>query len=175
MSAEPIIAIETERLQLRQFTHDDDEFILTLLNDADWKRFIGDRGVRTLAQAHTYIDGLIEMYERHGYGLWLMVRRADGASTGMCGLIRRESLIDPDIGFAVLPGFRKHGYTAEAAAATLRYANEVAGLRRVVAITTADNASSIEVLRRLGLRFEKTVLLPPVVDELNLYAIEWAE
>ena len=175
MPAEPVIAIETERLQLRQFTHAEDAFILRLLNDPDWKRFIGDRGVRTLQQAHTYIDGLIATYERHGFGLWLMVRKTDGAAMGMCGLIRRDSLDDPDVGFAVLPAFRKQGYTTEAAAATLRYAKDVAGLQRVVAITIADNASSIDVLQRIGLRFEKKLRLARDPEELNLYAIEWAE
>ncbi len=175
MPAEPIIAIETERLRLRQFTREDAGFVLTMLNDAGWLRFIGDRGVRTVEQAHTYIDGLTSMYDRYGYGLWLMVRKTDAAAIGMCGLIRRDSLKDADVGFALLPAFRRHGYTYEAASATLRYAHEVAGLHRVIAITTADNAASIDVLRRIGLRFEKQQRLPHDPAELNLYAIEWPE
>ena len=64
--------IETERLALRRLTIDDSEFILELLNDPDWLRFIGDRGVRTLDDARSYISkSLVAMYERFGFGLYL--------------------------------------------------------------------------------------------------------
>jgi ribosomal-protein-alanine N-acetyltransferase len=165
---------ETERLRLREIALEDAPFILALLNDPDWLRFIGDRGVRTLAQAREYIlRGPIAMYARYGYGLWLAVRKSDQQSIGVCGLLRRDGLADADLGFAVLPAFRSQGYTAEASAATLRYAREVVGLRRVAAITSIDNRVSAKVLERLGLKFESTLRLPGDDEELRLFVIEW--
>jgi RimJ/RimL family protein N-acetyltransferase len=166
--------VETERLQLREITLDDAPFILALVNDPDWLRFIGDRGVRTEEQARTYIlRGPIAMYARYGYGLWLARRKSDSQSIGLCGLIRRDGLDDADLGFAVLPPFRNQGYTSEASAATLRYAREVVALRRVVAITSIDNLASARVLERLGMKLERTLRLPGDDEVLKLFAIEW--
>jgi ribosomal-protein-alanine N-acetyltransferase len=168
--------LETERLVLRKLTVGDAAFIVALLNDPDWIRFIGDRGVRTLPQARHYIDpGLHAMYAKYGYGLWLVERRSDSKAMGMCGLMRREGLDHVDLGFASLPAFRGQGYTSEAAAATLKYAREVARLRRLVAITALDNHASIRVLERLGMRFESTLHLPNDREELKLFAIDWPQ
>jgi RimJ/RimL family protein N-acetyltransferase len=166
--------VETERLQLREITLDDAPFILGMLNDPDWLRFIGDRGVRTLAQARAYIlRGPIAMYARYGYGLWLAARKSDLQPIGLCGLLRRDGLDDADLGFAVLPAFRNQGYTLEASAATLRYAREVLRLRKVAGITSIDNQASARVLERLGFMFERTLRLPGDDEELKLFAIEW--
>lgn len=163
--------LETERLTLRELTLLDAPFILALLNDPDWLRFIGDRQVRTLEQARDYIfRGPMAMYERCGHGLWLVVRRADDAPLGLCGLIARASLPDVDIGFALLAEHRGHGYAYEAAQACLRYAQDTLGLERIVAITTLDNSESAGLLTRLGMAFETTLRLPPDEAELRLFA-----
>jgi [ribosomal protein S5]-alanine N-acetyltransferase len=119
----------TDRLLLRELEQDDAAFILRLVNDPAWLRFIGDRGVHTLDDARAYLrDGPQRMYEQFGFGLWLVERKEDGVPMGMCGLIKRETLDDVDIGFALLPEFRRSGYCFEAAAATMRHAREVLGL-----------------------------------------------
>lgn len=165
--------VETERLVLRELTLSDAPFIIALLNDPDWLHFIGDRGVRTLAQAREYIARIQVNYAQYGYGLWLVERRSDSEAMGMCGLIRREGLEHVDLGFAFLPTFRGQGYTGEAAAGTLKYAREVAGLRKLVAITSLDNHASIRVLERLGMRFKNTLRLPGDSEDLKLFAVEW--
>ncbi len=105
--------LETERLTLRRLTFDDDQFIFELLNDPAWIEFIGDKGVRTLADARDYIrNGPMAMYEREGFGLWLTQRKSDDAPIGMCGLIKRDTLQDVDIGFAF--GARKGRLRAQA-------------------------------------------------------------
>jgi RimJ/RimL family protein N-acetyltransferase len=168
------LIFETERLLLREITLEDAPFILALVNDPDWLRFIGDRGVRSLEQAREYIlRGPIAMYAQYGYGLWLATRKSDLQSVGLCGLLRRAGLADADLGFAVLPAFRSQGYTSEASAATLRYARRVVGLQRVAAITSTDNHASARVLERLGLKFEHMLRLPDDEEELKLFAIEW--
>ena len=63
--------IQTERLVLRQLELNDADFILELLNEAAFLRFIGDKGVRTLDAARDYLSkGPIDSYGRHGFGLY---------------------------------------------------------------------------------------------------------
>jgi RimJ/RimL family protein N-acetyltransferase/protein tyrosine phosphatase (PTP) superfamily phosphohydrolase (DUF442 family) len=161
-TVQPPAVLESARLRLRHVGDEDAPFILDLLNDPGWLRYIGDRGVRTLDDARRYIaEGPRRMYSEHGYGLFLVERRDDGAPLGLCGLIRRETLPDVDIGFALAAAFRGQGYAFEAAAATLRYAREVQKLTRVVAIAMPGNLASTRLLERLGLRFERTIDFGP--------------
>lgn len=163
--------LDTPRLRLRPLGAGDAPFILALLNDPSWLRYIGDRGVRSLADARRYIvDGPQRMYAAHGYGLMLVERRADLEPLGLCGLIRRDGLPGPDIGFALLPSARRQGLAWEAAHATLADARVTHGLERVVAITTPDNGASQRLLTRLGLRCEGRVRLGEDPAELHLYS-----
>lgn len=163
--------IETESLILRRATVGDAEFMLELLNDPAWLRFIGDKGVRTLDDAREYIlRSLVAMYERLGFGLYVTERKVDGAPVGLCGLIKRDSLADVDIGFAFLPQFRGAGYAYEAASAVMEYGRRVLGLKRIVAITSADNHGSARLLEKLGFVFEGMVKLSADDEELKLFA-----
>lgn len=163
----------TERLILREFTATDAAFILRLLNEPSWLRFIGDRGVRSLAEAEAYIaKGPAASYALHGFGLWLVSRRADGVPLGMCGLLKRATLEDVDVGYAFLPEFCGQGYAREAVAATLARGRRAYGLKRIVAITAPDNESSIRLLGKLGFRFEKLIGSAPNIPESKLFASE---
>lgn len=147
--------METERLVLRHLCADDAAFILELVNDPDWLRYIGDKNVHDLDGARDYIaKGPVAMYARCGFGLYCVVRRSDGTPIGMCGLIKRDTLEDVDIGFAFLPPYRGQGYAREAAQATLAYGRDAIGLSRVVAITSDDNEASGRLLQSIGLSFE---------------------
>jgi [ribosomal protein S5]-alanine N-acetyltransferase len=164
--------LETDRLTLRQLSVEDDAFILELVNDPAWLRFIGDRGVRTLDDARAYIlKGPVAMYERVGFGLYLVERKNDGVSLGICGLIKRDGLEDVDLGFAFLPEFRAQGYATESAAAVLAYGQSVFDLKRVVAITSPDNDRSTRLLEKLGFTFEKLIHLPNDSEEVKLFAV----
>jgi RimJ/RimL family protein N-acetyltransferase len=173
-AAATTIVLTTERLILRRFVVDDAPFIFKLLNDPSWLRFIGDKGVKTLDDARDYIrKGPVAMYERVGFGLYLTELKAGGIPIGMCGLIKRDSLDDVDIGFAYLPKFRGQGYAHEAARAVLAYGKDIVELKRVVAITSPDNASSARLLEKLGMKLTKTVKLAGDDDELRLYATDF--
>jgi [ribosomal protein S5]-alanine N-acetyltransferase len=162
---------ETQRLVLRRLTLSDAPFILELLNDPDWLRFIGDKGVRTLDDARNYIlTGPMASYAKHGFGLFLVESKEDDAPVGLCGLLKREVLDDVDVGYAFLPRHRGRGYALEAAGATLAFARESVGLTRVAAITNPENARSIRVLERLGLVFERMVRLSEGAPEIRFYA-----
>lgn len=162
----------TPRLLIRELCLEDAPFLVELLNDADFLRFIGDRGVRSEQDARKYLrDGPLDSYARHGHGLWLVEHLADGWPIGICGLLRREQLDAPDIGFAYLPGFRGQGYGNEAGLAVLQHARVVLTMERVLAITQRDNAASIGLLNKLGLRRTGTVQLDAASPELERFEI----
>jgi RimJ/RimL family protein N-acetyltransferase len=163
--------LETQRLVLRQLTADDADFILELLNDPAFLRYIGDKGVRTRADACRYIEtGPVASYERHGFGLYRVELREDGEPIGMCGLLKRDSLPDPDIGFALLPRHRSRGLGLEAASAVLADARDRLGLGRILAITSPDNDVSVGLLERLGFRFERMSRLAEDAPEIKVFS-----
>jgi len=153
-----LIVLETERLNLRWFDIQDAPFILELVNDPAWIQFIGDKGVTNLEDAKKYIlNGPVDMYNKMGFGLYLVERKEDFTPLGMCGLIKRDSLEDVDIGFAFLEKFRSKGYGFESASAVIDYGVQKLGLKRIVAITTIDNINSGKLLEKVGLQFEEII------------------
>lgn len=165
--------LETDRLVLRWLAPEDAAFILELLNDPGWLRFIGDKRVRTLEDARVYLlNGPIEMYARLGFGLYLTELKESRVPIGICGLIKRDSLQDVDIGFAFLAGYRSSGYAYESACAVMAYGKNVLGLARIVAITDPANHASTKLLERLGLRFERMVKLQDDSAEVRFYGYD---
>nr|WP_315476350.1 GNAT family N-acetyltransferase [uncultured Undibacterium sp.] len=167
--------LETTRLSLRQMSVGDAEFMLALLNDPSWLRFIGDRGVHTLDDARNYILlGAMANYARLGYGFYLVELKESGTAIGMCGLAKRDYLDHADIGFAFLPAYCGEGYAFEAAAATLQYAQRQLHLPRILATTRVDNLSSSKLLEKLGMRLDQIIMHPDGDRELKLYEIDLA-
>jgi RimJ/RimL family protein N-acetyltransferase len=163
--------LETERLALREFQLDDAAFVVELLNEPAFIRYIGDKGVRTLADARDYLlRGPIESYRRLGFGLYLTSLRAHGTPIGMCGLVKREGLADVDVGFALRSCHWSRGYAVEAAAAVLDYGKRILNLRRIVAIVNPGNQASIAVLEKIGLSFERMIRLTEDAAELKLFS-----
>jgi RimJ/RimL family protein N-acetyltransferase len=161
--------LETERLVLREFTGADAPFMLRLVNEPAFLRYIGDRGVRTLDDARRYIaDGPVAGYARDGHGLMRVDRKSDGAALGMCGVLKRDALPEPDIGYSFLPEYWSQGYALESARAVMGHARETLRLGRILAITTRDNDSSIRLLDKLGFRFERMMAFGS--EELRLFA-----
>lgn len=166
--------LETERLILSKLTIADAPFILGLLNDPDFLKYIGDRNVRTLEDAKSYIlNGPSKSYREHGFGLFLTSLKENGIAIGICGLLKRDGLDDVDIGFAFLPEFRQIGYGYEAASATLQYGKNHFGLKKIVAITQPDNRGSIRLLEKLGMHYERMVRLSENEPKLELYGREF--
>lgn len=162
--------VSTARLDLAELTFDDAEFIFKLVNEPSWLAYIGDRGVRNLDDARSYLtNGPMAMYAQHGYGLWRVARRDDGTVVGICGLLKRDTLPDPDIGFAFLPAYWHSGYAREAAQATLRQAFDAFGLPRVAAIVSPDNAASIRLLEKIGFVRDRVLTEPPYDGNTVLY------
>ena len=165
-----MIVLQTERLILRQLSIDDAEFILELLNEPSFLHYIGDRGVRKLEDAAQYIlNRLVPSYERNGFGLYLVELKQGGTPMGICGLVKRDTLPEPDIGFAFRPEYWSKGYAFESAAAVMSYAKDKLGLNRVLAIASPDNEASEKLLGKIGLRFERMIKLSEAGSEIKLF------
>lgn len=169
-----VSVLRTERLSIRQFSLDDAGFMLRLLNEPSFLQNIGDKGVRTLEDARSYIlDGPIASYTKFGFGTWLVEHLESGAPMGLCGLLKRDALEDFDLGYAFLPEFWSQGYAHEAASAVLSHARDTLGLERVAAITQVHNESSIRLLKKMGFAFEGLIRLSADAPEINLFALEF--
>jgi RimJ/RimL family protein N-acetyltransferase len=165
--------LETERLTISELTTDDAEFILELLNDPSFIRFIGDKGVRSVEEARRYLlTGPVESYIQNGYGLYLVKLKDLEQSIGICGLVKRVTLADADIGFAFLPPYWSKGYAYEAASAIMAYTRERLGLKRVLGITLPENSSSIKLLKKIGLRYDRMLRLTEGEREVMLFTTE---
>jgi RimJ/RimL family protein N-acetyltransferase len=163
--------LDTERLALRPMTESDAAFYLELVNDPAWKRYIGDRGLTTVEQAkESLIKGAIAMQANLGFSLYLAELKDSGTPIGICGLIKRDTLPEIDIGFAFLPAFRGRGYALEAASGVMAYARDKLKLKRLLAIASPDNADSISLLNKIGLKFERKLVLTEGGAETSLFA-----
>lgn len=168
-SADPF-ELRTDRLTLRRLDSSCAAFIVELLNDPAFLKFIGDRGVRTQEDAIRYVEtGPASSYAKHGFGLYLMELRATGEKAGICGLLKRDELDDVDIGFSLLPAFRGSGLAHEAAAAVMDEGRDRFGLRRIAAIVSPGNERSERLLERLGFVFERMLRLK-AGDEVRFFA-----
>ncbi len=181
--------LETERIILRELTEDDAEFMLDLLNQPSFIKYIGDRFVRNLSQSREFIENRYRVsYAEHGFGLYAVELKAENSNlepeilnlkseirnqtVGICGFVKRDYLPDADLGFAFLPQFEKKGLAFESADAVMKYGREKLDLKKILAITTQDNESSGRLLERLGFAFEGLVKLPHDPQMLKLFTSE---
>ena len=151
---------ETERLRLREVTPDDAGFICELMNEPAYLENIGDRGVRDVADAARYIAEKFQgSYERQGFGLY-QVETLAGVPVGISGLVKREVLPHPDIGFAFLRRYWGHGYAHEAGAIVMELARTRFALTEVYGVVLPSNVRSIRLLEKLGLTPVGSVQMP---------------
>ena len=162
--------IETPRLTLRRFTREDAPFVLALQTERAWQAHIGSRGVTDLESARAYLErGPLASYAAHGFGLYHVSLRKTGEPVGLCGVLWRDGLEAPDLGYAILAAHHRNGYATEAARATLAYARGPLGLSRVLAVTGADNRASQRVLEKVGMRRVGRTLLAGDAEPSLLY------
>ena len=166
--------LKTERLSLRWLRPGDEPLLLAVWNDPAFVQNVGDRGVRTTAEASEALEnGPLKLYADYGYGPYRVALAASDEAIGICGLFKRENLDDPDIGFALLPDYCGEGLAFEAAAAVAKHARAGLGLKRMTAIVSPRNAASIGLIEKLGLQFERLLTMPGEDQEICLYSIDW--
>ncbi len=166
-----MLPLLTDRLTIRELDEADAPFLLELLNDHGFITYIADRGVRTLDGALAYLrNGPQAMIAQHGYGLWRVALTDSDEPVGICGILKRDSLPDPDLGYAMLTRHCGHGYAYESASATLTYAREQLGIERILAITALENPASIRLLGKLGFHFVEIRQLPGIASPSRVFS-----
>lgn len=151
---------------LRLLVESDAAFIVELLTDPDFVRFIGDRGVKNVDDARGYVGRIRDSYTKHGFGLWVLEH--GGEVLGLCGLVKREGLPHVDVGYALLPRGRGRGLVRAGVVQTLERADAM-GLDPLLAIVTQDNGPSRRVLETTGFTYLRLITLPGDPTELCLY------
>lgn len=165
--------IETERLQLREFTLADAPYMLRQLNEPSFIENIADRGVRTLQQAEMYLqNGAMASYEKSGFGFWAVIEKTSGQTIGMCGLVKRDNLPDVDLGYSFLPEYFGRGFAFEATQACIQVAKIQFQLPQLLAIVNTENMPSRKLLDKLGFQFQKMIALYDNEPDLCLYTID---
>jgi ribosomal-protein-alanine N-acetyltransferase len=161
---------QTPRLLIRQFQRSDSDYILRQLNEPSWLLNIGDRGVRNLVDAEAFIESrLMAHCEKFGFGFYLLVDKAANQPVGMCGMIQRDFLPSPDLGYALLESCWNQGYAYEAAVAVLQHAERDLNIHELFAMTLPTNAASIRLLGKLDFHMENAAFATPDEEGLNLF------
>jgi RimJ/RimL family protein N-acetyltransferase len=169
-------ALNTARLSLRHLTADDSAFLVDLMNEPPYIDSIGDRGVRTTADSLRYIEEkYTDSYVRHGFGMYLVELFEDAAPIGICGLVKRGWLDNPDLGFAFLRRYWSKGYATEAAGATLRHARESLKLPYLYGVVSPQNTKSIRLLENLGFQHQQSPDFPGQPLGSRLYRTEFKQ
>lgn len=165
--------LETPQLQLREFKIEDANFLLELLNTPNWLKYIGDRKVKTLADAEVYLrNGSLKSYIENGFGFYLVLEKTTQKPIGMCGFIKRAELENIDMGFALLPEYIGKGHGYEIAKATLRFGFEILQFKKIIAIVNPDNTPSNALIKKLGFEFEKMIQFGENKKKVNLYGMQ---
>ena len=146
--------ITTERLTLSPLSEKDSAFVAELLNTDGWIKNIGDRNIRSEKDACEYIQ---KVNSNPHITYWTVKLKKEGLPIGLVTVIKRDYLPSKDVGFAFLPQFFHKGYAFEATKAVLLALVNSNGLEIILAISLPDNKSSIKLIEKLGLKFEKMI------------------
>jgi len=174
MSKSIYLSFETERLFLKPMSKEDAPFLLELFNSPKWIKYIGDRNVRTVEEAATYIKlKMTPQLKKLGYSNYTVVRKIDHVKLGSCGLYDREGLEGVDLGFAFLPQYEKMGYAFESASKIKEVAFNNFNLKKLSAITTEENIDSQRLLEKLGFEYIKIINIPDDDEDLLFFEIKY--
>ena len=105
--------------------------------------------------------------------MYVVQLKSPALPIGMCGLVKRDFLSAPDLGFALLPDYLGRGYASEAAHAVVLHAKQKLGIARLYAIVKRDNRRSVRLLGRLGFH-PQGPFVTPQGEEIELYAMTQA-
>lgn len=148
------IKLKTNRLSINHLTTADTDFIIALLNSEGWLDFIGNRNIIDTSDALNYLNtGPFKSYLENGFGLYRVSLNETNKPIGICGLIQREYLDIPDLGFAFLPHYQNNGYAFESASAVINYSNDILKIPKLAALCMPSNTRSIKLLKKLGFTF----------------------
>jgi RimJ/RimL family protein N-acetyltransferase len=179
-----VLQLETDRLLLRAPVPEDAEALAPMYADPEVMRYVGDGRTLTRGETERSVKRMIERWEADGFGLFTTVRQDDGAVIGRVGLLvwntdtwepttRAEAANAPsevEVGYTLGRPYWGHGYATEAAGAVRDYALDGLGAERLIALIIHGNTASENVARKLGLAYERDVMLGR--REAQLFALD---
>lgn len=176
--------VESERLVLRRLMRSDYGFFARIHAMPEVRRYLGDGRPRSAEESRVWIERMLAVYESSNFGHLAVVRKSDGQLIGRCGLtdlvveanaasrtIPRgwyqraqvpkgiELTHAPDLGYTFDPASWGHGYATEAAGCVFEYVRANLRWPRIVSVIHPDNARSLRVAERCGLRRDGQVEL----------------
>ncbi|MCP3674269.1 MAG: GNAT family N-acetyltransferase [Gammaproteobacteria bacterium] len=162
--------LETERFILRVPTLRDAPLILELFNQPDCVQYMGDKNLKTVEDAEKFLeDRFLSMYKKYGFCLFIIQLVSLKVSAGICGLVKRDSMDDVEVGYAILSAYQNQGIALETGLAVRDYAFNVLGLKRLAGLTAVDNYGSAHVLERIGLNYIKNIQLEEFNGDTKYY------
>lgn len=166
-----MLIAETERLRLRHIKASDAEFIFELYNQPSFIKYIGDRGIHSVQDAEAFISKVEDNYQQFGFWLYLVEDKANHKPLGVNGLIQRDYLDAPDIGFALMPEYCGKGFAKESSLAVVQHAR-LSKLATIYAITSPDNTISESLLARIGFTFQQQDYFDNSTTAINLFKLD---
>lgn len=162
--------VETQRMRLRQYRHDDLDDLAAMFADEETMRYYPRP--KTRDEALAWIEWNLGLYAEKGFGLWVMESKASSEFLGDCGLTPQtvEGVADIEVGWHTKKAFWKQGFATEAAPACRDLGFNNFGLRRMISIIDPENIPSRRVAEKIGMRPERTAIhggIPQVI-----YAID---
>ena len=173
MQADPITILTTHLLLLRQVESQDSTAFLNIFADKEVMHY-GD-GVKDLAWIEDWIQHTQQHYQQFGYGKWAVIRQADAALLGYCGLEYASDVCgQPEValGYLLARADWGQGYASEAVTATLNYGFSLLGLRRIIATIDPGNVASVRVAQKAGMVYEQDVIYEGYTHPDHVYTIK---
>ncbi|HUE08138.1 MAG TPA: GNAT family N-acetyltransferase [Acidimicrobiales bacterium] len=157
MSAGVGPVVVTERLVLRPFSEVDRAPFFALNTHPSVVESLGWSPSR--AESDAIVDHIGEEMSSEGWGIWAVEVAGETPFVGMVGLHRARAELPfapaVEVEWRLHPDHWGHGYATEAAAASLRFGFDEAGLDEIVAYTTRLNTRSQAVMARIGMERDR--------------------
>lgn len=168
-----MIILETDRLILRHFQVFDAEALNDVFGDAEVMRF--GPGVQTQQWVCDWLHDCLEnYYPKLGFGPWAVVEKIRRTVIGYCGLFYFpdiEGQPEIELGYRLARRAWGQGYATEAGRAVRDYSFSVLGLPRLIALIDPQNVASLRVAAKVGMRYEKDVMLDGYTHPDHVYSI----
>ncbi|WP_340153403.1 GNAT family N-acetyltransferase [uncultured Marivirga sp.] len=159
-------------INIRPITPEDAPLLFDLMTSEKWLAQIGDRGIKSVADARQYIlDKMHPDLHRKGFVNHIVIDSETKAEIGTCSLHHRDGIDGVDIGYGILEQFEGKGYATAAAQKMVELALNTYGLNKVYAITNDENLGSCKVLEKLGFIHIGYVELPIADHPVKLYEL----
>ena len=146
------MALQTERLILREMNMDDFDALHAVLGDAEIMRHYPYRF--DAARVRDWIGRNVERYRVSGFGLWMVCLKQTGEVIGDCGLTMQVigGVIRPEIGYHIRGDMQRRGYAREAARAVRDWTFEHTPFRVVYSCMKYTNVPSARTAISWGCR-----------------------